>query len=282
MARAANGHGDSRLDLAGSGGDRRLVLLAFRIARIGFQRVLGPRMLIRVGANTQTVRPVLCDLTGLTGKNASWTEFNYSRNMQFFWEGKAAELIYQIKQGAVRTCRLLADGRRQIGMFYLPGDIFGVETGELHRFAAEAIIDTTVWIASRHDLFEGSTGDDLADTRKIFDLLHQNLQHVQNHLVILGRETALEKLAYFLLEMDRRMKRPKLMLLPMTRLDIADYLGLSIETVSRSLSMFQDQGILSFRGNNRREIALHNREKLAELADGISLTSIRQGSALSG
>jgi CRP/FNR family nitrogen fixation transcriptional regulator len=179
-------------------------------------------MLIRVGANTQTVRPVPADLAALTGKNASWTEFNYSQNMQFFWEGKAADLIYQIKQGAVRTYRLLADGRRQIGMFYLSGDIFGIETGELHRFAAEAIIDTTVWIASRRGLFEGSTGDYLADTRKICDLLQQNLQHVQNHLVILGRETALEKVAYFLLEMDRRMKRPKLLLLPMTRRDIGD------------------------------------------------------------
>jgi CRP/FNR family nitrogen fixation transcriptional regulator len=202
--------------------------------------------------------------------------------MQIFWEGKAAELIFQIKEGAVRTYRLLADGRRQIGMFYLPGDIFGVETGELHRFAAEAIIDTTVWIARRRDLFEGSTGDDLADTRKICDLLQQNLQHVQNHLMILGRETAPEKLAYFLLEMDRRMKRPKLLLLPMTRRDIGDYLGLSLETVSRCLSMFQDQGILSFTGNNRREIVLHNREKFDQLADGISLASIPQGSELTG
>jgi CRP/FNR family nitrogen fixation transcriptional regulator len=230
-------------------------------------------MLIRVGANTQTVRPVPGDLTALTGKNATWTEFNYSRGTQLFWEGKAAGLIYQIKQGAVRTDRLLADGRRQIGMFYLPGDIFGVETGELHRFAAEAIIDTTVRIVSRRDLFDGSTGDDLVDTRKICDLLHQNLQHVQNHMLILGRETAPEKLAYFLLETDRRMKRPKLLLLPMTRRDVADYLGLSLGTVSRALTMFQDQGILSFTGNNRREIVLHNREKLAQLADGISLTA---------
>ena len=282
MACPANGHRNNRLDLAGSGGGRRLVLLAFHIATIGFRRVLGPRMLIRVGANTQTVRPVPCELTALTGKNATWTQFNYSRGTQVFWEGKAAELIYQIKQGAVRTYRLLADGRRQIGMFHLPGDIFGVETGEIHRFAAEAIIDTTVWIASRHDLFESSTADDFADTRKILDLLHQSLHHVQNHLVILGRETALEKLAYFLLEMDRRMKRPKLMLLPMTRRDVGDYLGLSLETVSRSLSIFEDQGILSFTGNNRREIVLHNREKLAQLADGISLTSIPQGSELSG
>ena len=124
-------------------------------------------------------------------------------------------------------------------------------------------------------MFEGSTGDDLPDTRKIFDLLHQNLQHVQNHLLILGREPALEKLAHFLVEMDGRMKQPKLLPLPMTRLDIADYLGLSIETVSRSLSMFQDQGILSLSGQNRRAIALHNREKLAQLADGIGIGASR-------
>jgi CRP/FNR family transcriptional regulator, nitrogen fixation regulation protein len=246
-------------------------------------------MLIRVSTNTRTVASALDDLKALTGKHAIWSEFKYSRGMQVFWEGKPAEHLYQIREGAVRTYRLLADGRRQIGMFYLPGDIFGVEIGELHRFSAEAITDTTVWLTGCHNLFEGPTGDDLADSRKIFDLLHQNLQHVQNHMVILGRETALEKLAHFLLEMDRRMKRPKLMLLPMTRRDIGDYLGLSLETVSRSFSRFQDQGILSFTkprgpftGQTGRQVVLHNREKLAQLAGGIGLVAIPQQSEPSG
>jgi CRP/FNR family nitrogen fixation transcriptional regulator len=200
----------------------------------------------------------------LTGKTGFWNSYKYSQDAQVFRNGEAPEYIYQIREGAVRSYKLLFDGRRQIGAFYLPGDIFGVETEDLHRFTAEAIIDTTVWIATRHRLFENLNEREPADTRNLFELLHNSLEHAQNHLLLLGRQDAHEKVACFLLEMDRRLKKPPVIVLPMTRIDIADYLGLSIETVSRSLSTFRDRGIISFNGH--REVILKDRTKLAEVA----------------
>ena len=100
--------------------------------------------------------------------------------------------------------KLLADGRRQIGAFHLPGDIFGVENGDLHRFTAEAIVKTTVWIAKRRSLFGGSAEGNIPAT-KVRELVTRSLEHAENHLLLLGRQTALEKVAAFLIEMDRRL-----------------------------------------------------------------------------
>jgi CRP/FNR family nitrogen fixation transcriptional regulator len=205
------------------------------------------------------------ELTAFTGKTAFWNTHKYSQGTQVFRHGDVPEYIYQIKEGAVRSYKLLSDGRRQIGAFHLPGDIFGVETDDLHRFTTEAIIDTTVWIARRHRLFESLEERDLADTKNVFELLHNSLEHAQNHLLLLGRQEAHERVACFLLEMDRRLKKPPVIVLPMTRLDIADYLGLSIETVCRALSVLRDQGIISIE-SKRRQVIIRHRKKLAEVA----------------
>jgi len=225
-------------------------------------------MLVRINANSTSAKPpVPRGLSALTGEAALWNDHKYSRGAQIFWEGEPAEYIYQIGDGAARTYKLLSDGRRQIAAFYLPGDIFGVETEELHRFSAEAIIDTTVWIAERHSMFEGPDNGDLAYTKSALELLQQTLQHVQNQLLLLGRQTALERVAYFLLEMDRRLKKPAVIILPMRRRDIADYLGLSLETVSRGLSALRDNGIISVE-SQRRKVILTDRTKLAQIVCG--------------
>ena len=224
-------------------------------------------MIVRINANSTRVKPVPHGLMALTGKTGSWNSYKYSQGAQVFGNGEAPEYIYQIREGAVRSYKLLSDGRRQIGAFYLPGDIFGVEIESVHRFTAEAIIDTTVWIATRHRLFENVDERELADTRNIVELLHNSLEHAQNHLLLLGRQEAHERVACFLLEMDRRLKKPPVIVLPMSRTDIADYLGLSIETVSRLLSAFRDRGIISFNGHrDHREVILKDRTKLAEVA----------------
>jgi len=82
----------------------------------------------------------------------SLNEFTYVRTSEIFGEKETAEYVYQIKTGAVRTYKLLSDGRRQIGAFHLPGDIFGLVNGGEHRFTAEAIVDTTVRLIKRHSL----------------------------------------------------------------------------------------------------------------------------------
>src|SRR6516165_12241780 len=139
-------------------------------------------MIVEIGANSTRVKPARHGLMGLTGKKAFWNTYKYSHGTQVFRNGEVPDYIYQIREGAVRSYKLLSDGRRQIGAFYLPGDIFGVETEDLHRFTAEAIIDTKVWIARRRHLFEH------VDTKNIFELLHNSLEHALNHLLLLGRQ----------------------------------------------------------------------------------------------
>jgi len=198
------------------------------------------------------------------GEKAFWSEFTYLRGKEIFGEAEPANYVYQITEGAVRTFELLADGRRQIGAFHLPGDVFGIETGDTHRFTAEAIIDTTVWIANRRSLFEGADKN-ISAMKDVLKLITRNLHHAESHLMLLGRQTSLERVAAFLTEMDERLQSPTTMLLPMNRRDIADYLGLTLETVSRSLSMLEREGILSLPGHRGKEIVLHRRSKLARL-----------------
>ncbi|MBN9430165.1 MAG: helix-turn-helix domain-containing protein [Burkholderiales bacterium] len=124
---------------------------------------------------------------------------------------------------------------------------------------AEAILDTSVRLIKRHSLEQAATTDvDVA--RKLWSMTASDLQHAENHMLLLGRKTAMERVAAFLLEMDRRLSAAALMALPMCRRDIGDYLGLTLETVSRALSELHDQGTLDFSG--ARQIVLRNRQHL--------------------
>jgi CRP/FNR family nitrogen fixation transcriptional regulator len=221
-------------------------------------------MPVQVGAN-KTSKPVPSQPNKLARQDVFRSEFKIRRGSKLFGEGEPADYLYQIREGAVRTCLQFSDGRRQIGAFHLPGDIFGVEDGEVHRFAAEAIVDTTVWIVKRRSLFASLAKGDILAANNVRDLVTRTLEHMENHLLLLGPQNSLERVAAFLLEMDHRLEHPKVMVLPMTRRDIADYLGMTLETVSRSLSVFRDERILSFRETNRK-IVLHDRSKLVQRA----------------
>jgi len=218
-------------------------------------------MLIRVNANKSRAS-VPTKLTALVGEDSLWHQFKYKRGTEVFGEAEPAAYVYQVSEGAIRTYKLLSDGRRQIGAFHLPGDIFGLENGDVYRFTADAIIETTVWLARRESVFSGLTEISAAATLKV---VNKSLEHVENHLLLLGRQTSLEKTASFLLEMDRRLEQPAMMILPMSRRDIADYLGITLETVSRAMSTLRDEGVLSFVGQTQREIILLDRPKLAQL-----------------
>jgi CRP/FNR family nitrogen fixation transcriptional regulator len=222
-------------------------------------------MLFRVNSN-RTDEPKPSQLDELVRQNAAWKELRYLEGSEIFGEAEPTHYLYQVRQGAVRTYKLLSDGRRQIGAFHLPGDVFGVENDEVHRFTAEAIIDTVVWFAKRRSLFAGLTQRDVSVTKNVTELVARSLEHVENHLVLLGRLSALERVAAFLVEMDRRGGKPDVMVLPMNRCDIADYLGLSAETVARAISTLRGEGILSLLGRNHREIVLHDRAKLDQRA----------------
>jgi len=215
--------------------------------------------------NRNSIRPTTSGLTALSRERVPSSEFHYRRDTEIFGEAEPAEFIYQIIEGAVRSYKLLSDGRRQIGAFHLPGDIFGVENGNVHRFTAEAIVDTTVRFLKRQGVEHVAAGD-ASVVRDLLFLTTKNLQHAEDHMLLLGRKTSLEKVAAFLIEMDRRSTAAEVMELPMSRRDIADYLGLTLETVSRAISILHNEGILNFVGQTQRRIVLVNRYRLAQVA----------------
>jgi CRP/FNR family transcriptional regulator, nitrogen fixation regulation protein len=192
------------------------------------------------------------------------SEFSYKKGTEVYGEREPAEYVYQVKSGAVRSYKLLSDGRRQIGAFHLAGDIFGLENGSEHRFTAEAIVDTTVRLIKRHSL-ELVAESDAMVARNLLSMTTTNLQHAEDHMLLLGRKTSLERVAAFLLEMDKRLTAADVIALPMSRRDIADYLGLTLETVSRAISHLHGLGIVDFIGNTQRQIVLLDRQELASL-----------------
>jgi CRP/FNR family nitrogen fixation transcriptional regulator len=192
------------------------------------------------------------------------SEFTYKKGLEIYGEKEPADYVYQVKIGAVRSYKLLSDGRRQIGAFHLVGDIFGLENGGAHRFTAEAIIDTTVRLVRRQSL-ELAAESDAMVARNLLSMTTSNLQHAEDHMLLLGRKTSLERVVAFLIEMDKRLTAADVMALPMCRRDIADYLGLTLETVSRALSRLHDLGVLGFIANNQRQIVLWDRNRLARL-----------------
>jgi len=204
-------------------------------------------------------------LATLAGGRVTCSDFQYPKLTEIFGEGETAEYVYQLTSGAVRTFKLLEDGRRQINAFHLPGDIFGIESGDVYRFSADAILDTAVRIVKRHNLFDGFDRQDVGLTTRLLRLVTSNLRHAEDHMLLLGRKTSVEKVATFLLEMDERLGSPTVMALPMNRRDIADYLGLTLETVSRALAKLRKRNLIRVTSGNQRVLVLLDRCALAEV-----------------
>jgi CRP/FNR family nitrogen fixation transcriptional regulator len=221
-------------------------------------------MFLRITTNPAP-RPTSLGELGITSESnpkISLNEFAYKKGVEIYGEKEPANYVYQVKIGAVRSYKLLSDGRRQIGAFHLVGDIFGLENGSEHRFTAEAIVNTTVRLVTRRSL-EMVAENDAIVSRNLLSMTTSNLQHAEDHMLLLGRKTSLERVAAFLIEMDRRLTSAGVMPLPMCRRDIADYLGLTLETVSRALSRLHELDIIAFIGSNQRQIVLTNRQQLA-------------------
>jgi CRP/FNR family nitrogen fixation transcriptional regulator len=186
---------------------------------------------------------------------------NFGRNVEIYGENEPAEYLYKVISGSVRTYKVLSDGRRQIGAFYLPGDIFGLEVGDDHSFSAEAIVDSNISIIKRSTVVALAQRDnDIA--RQLWTLTGEELRRVQDHILLLIK-TAQERVASFLLEMAARMSCDKAFELPMSRQDIADYLGLTIETVSRTLTHLENTAAIELPSS--RHVVLRNRAALGRL-----------------
>ena len=186
---------------------------------------------------------------------------SFPRNAEIYGEIEPADYLYKIVSGTVRTYKVLVDGRRQIGAFYLPGDMFGLETGNEHAFSAEAISDCKIIVIKRSAVLALAARDNEV-ARQMWDLTARELHRVQEHSLVLIK-SAEERVAGFLLEMAERGAGGGAVELPMSRQDIADYLGLTIETISRTLKHLEDAAAIEVA--KRRRILLRNRSALRRL-----------------
>lgn len=174
----------------------------------------------------------------------------------------AATYCYLVVQGCVRTVRLMEDGRRQVGEFLFAGDLFGWDALDSHDFGAEAVTPVTLRRYARRDL-ERLADQDPNVARKLRELSLRRLRSGREHMVLLGRKTASERIASFLLEMVARSSNGVVSTieLPMSRADMGDYLGLTIETVCRRLTRLRVDGTIAINGTT---IAIRNRTALGE------------------
>jgi CRP/FNR family nitrogen fixation transcriptional regulator len=190
-------------------------------------------------------------------KEAGWL-VRFRRDVEIQAEGEPGEYFYQVETGAVRTYKLLSDGRRQIIAFNLPGDVIELEAGRGYRLSAAAAATSLITVAKRSAIVAmAQRSPDLAT--EIWRRIASDLQFAQEQLLALGRKNADERVASFLLHMsDRSASRPMIEL-PMGRRDIADYLGLTVETVARSLTQLASTAAIR---RSRRQIRLCNRSAL--------------------
>jgi CRP-like cAMP-binding protein len=219
-----------------------------------------PRLPIRatqaLGQQARSSSADLVDQMALMG--ASMT---FARNAEIYGEDEPADYVYKVVSGAVRTYKIFDDGRRQVGAFYFPGEVFGLEHGEAHEFSAEAIDRSVILVVKRSALVALADRDpDMA--RRLWSFTASELQRVQGRLLLIVK-SAEERVAFFLLEMARRLAATEAMDLPMSRQDIADYLGLTIETVSRTLTLLETKAAIAL--PKSRRVVLRNRSALNKL-----------------
>lgn len=184
-------------------------------------------------------------------------------------EGEPARHLFNITSGSVRVFKLLPDGRRQIMGFLFAGDFLGLTAGNEFAFSAETIEPATLCRFKR-EAYRGLVKDSPALEAALLERANHELAAAHNQMVLLGRKTAQERLATFLLELPSkdpaRFDGPNQVRLPMSRSEIADYLGLTIETVSRVLTKLKTQGLIRLTALNA--VTIVNRAALIRIAEG--------------
>jgi CRP-like cAMP-binding protein len=228
-------------------------------------------MLMRLGTTVVTALSPRCELpksgsgldtiaihAGLIGIRIS-----YASNKEIFGEGEPAEYLYEVVCGLVRGCMILSDGRRQIIGFHMPGDVFGTELDEYHRFSADAVNNATV-LAVKRSIVMGLAARDVDFAHQLWAVTSREYQRAQNHIVILGCMSARQRVATFLLRMALHSYNDNEIELPMSWRDIADYLGLTIETVSRMITQFENDALIGVASTRR--IVLCDRAALTRVA----------------
>jgi len=222
------------------------------LARPQFQAIAGP--------SNRDVHDVLgaLDRTGIP--------LLIPQNQTIFSEGEPVDHAYKIVGGVVRLCKHLPDGRRQIAQFLFPGDYFSFVTIGDHGFSAEAVVDVSL-LSFSQERIERLCRDNPHLRSRLFQMLSQRVCDIQNHLTVVGRQTAKERVAAFLLLLADRLDAGRTSItIPMNRQDIGDYLSLTMETVSRTLSRLKAARMITIPDQHR--LALQNIDGLRALADG--------------
>jgi CRP/FNR family transcriptional regulator, nitrogen fixation regulation protein len=186
------------------------------------------------------------------------------REHEIHGQGEQAKFCYRILSGCVRLVRLMEDGRRQIGEFLMAGDLLGFDALETHDFAAEAVSDVVLRRYPRRAV-DALAENNVGLARRLRDLTSVSLRMANTRCVLLGRKTASERIATFLLEMAERLPRARarILELPMSRTDMADHLGLTIETVCRVLAHLRRDGTIAIQ---RGSIEIRDSVSLQQMA----------------
>ncbi|MFZ5791041.1 MAG: helix-turn-helix domain-containing protein [Pseudomonadota bacterium] len=192
----------------------------------------------------------------------------YAKNQTIYYEGDEAGYNFKVLSGTVRLCKVTEDGRRQIAAFPTAGDFFGWADQGTYNYSAEAVTDVVLERYARRQV-EEAVKSNPRTSHRVLALLSSQLASAQDHLLLLGRMTAEERVATFLLEWakqcdDAMEAKATTVELPMNRRDIADYLGLTIETVSRTLSAMKRDGHISLSSTDN--VRLNHRHVLERLA----------------
>jgi CRP/FNR family nitrogen fixation transcriptional regulator len=196
------------------------------------------------------------------------TTIAVQRDREIHGQGEEASFCFQILSGCVRMVKLMEDGRRQIGEFLMPGDLLGFDALDTHDFAAEGVTDVVLRRYPRR-MVDALAESNAALARRLRNLTSVSLRMAHTRLLLLGRKTASERIATFLLEMAERLPmgatrvRAGVLDLPMSRTDMADHLGLTIETVCRVLAHLRRDGTIAI---ERGSVEIYDNAGLQRIA----------------
>jgi CRP/FNR family transcriptional regulator, nitrogen fixation regulation protein len=211
------------------------------------------RSFVRASVKDVPTRP-----DGLAGAIAMLgTRKWFTQNSEIYGEKEPADYFCKV----VRAYKVVIDGRRLVGAFYLPGDIFGLEAGDRHLFSTEAVVDSEILVVKR-DAVTSLAARNNEVARDLWTLTAAELQRTQNHMLLLNK-SASERVASFLLEMAERIRSDHEIQLAMSRQDVADYLGLTSETISRMLTRLETACAIAL--PNCRRIVLRDRPVLKRM-----------------
>jgi CRP/FNR family nitrogen fixation transcriptional regulator len=205
------------------------------------------------------------------GGAADWTAelrpggavLRFAPDQEIYAEGDEAEKFYKVVSGVVRTCKFLSDGRRQIDAFYRAGDVFGIEASEDYGLTAEAVCDVSV-VSYRRSHLDTLAAANPNLSRHLLAYAMSSVAKAQEHSLLLGRRNAIEKVVAFLVDWAAQSTDGAMATLAMTRQDMADYLGLTIETVSRTLSHLEREAIIEL--PSARQIRLRDPDAMAMMS----------------